>query len=165
MKLVYSITINIPPFKKQIGLRNTPQENYHTLGEEHQKAFILEVVDHLKTEIEGDWGHYVWELTKKGDQHYHGLVYFDVPITKKQWKDINTISAYYGTDNYNKCIYLEYCRDAGVHWRTKYMEKDQGTSPPNSPNDNRRDDIPIGVFALANARFADTMAKKDPKDR
>jgi len=148
MKLCYSVTINVSPYKKFV--RNFVTTNFHALKLEKQQEFIMEITAELQNIIGGEWGANVWELTKKGDQHFHGTVVLDGPLTDADYKQINTVSAKYGSNQYNRCIDLQYCRDGGKHWREKYMQKHQddfdNRSSSNSPEirDNRT--VPFSVF-------------------
>lgn len=140
MKFTYSYTINISPFKKQFSDPSLSDYlvGFTKLSEDAQKETLQIIVHKLQDLIGGDWGAYVYEPTKRKDLHIHGLVVLDEPLTDIKFKAIKDLSNSYGNDQYNKTIYLEYCRDNGKHWREVYMVKtlkDQN-SPPNSPTEN-----------------------------
>lgn len=132
MSYSHSYTINVSPFKKLPLVPVTYDTNitkFTNLAEPDQEQLLL----YIKNQIIAIWrevdnvefGHYVFEYTKRGDLHMHGIFTAPMLIEAHRWPEIHQLSNMYGNDQYNKAIDIQYCIDGGKHWRDIYMMKQQ----------------------------------------
>lgn len=121
--LTFSITINVPPFKKtQELLEMYGLSQFTKLEEKDQKHLLYYILSFIKEIIGGDYGQVAFEPTKRKDLHLHTSVKLESPIVEASWLQLKKLSNKFGNDHYNKCIDIQYCTDGGHGW-SKYINK------------------------------------------
>jgi len=140
MKTVYSFTLNISPF-----FRLEDGAQFTKLSKDDQKIRLISLMRRLKELIHGDFGHYVYEYTKRKDYHIHGLVTTDEGLTPSDFYNIERLGSYFGNNKFNRPIYMELCRDGGTHWRTNYMEKEQHLHQETTVDEDGQENIGIPI--------------------